>query len=271
MKPLISIILPVYNAGQYVATAIQSVLDQTYPEWELIIINDGSTDDSQKVCENFDDERITVLTQDNKGVSAARNAGLRQMKGGYFCFLDADDALTPNSIDSRVSLFLSDPELMFVDGAVEIRNENMTSVVEVRTQSFSGMPLDALLKIDNTVFFGPTWMIKRNAEIKYQFREGLTHGEDLLFYISIAHLGKYRAVKDVVYQYRQGNLSAMSDLRGLWEGYKEISQQLETIPTVNRTQSKVFKWKITSIMFKSYLGVFKPFKALGVVWDYCKL
>ncbi|MEQ8473919.1 MAG: glycosyltransferase family 2 protein [Marinoscillum sp.] len=268
---LVSIILPVYNAEQYVAKAIESVLGQTYPEWELIIVNDGSTDNSKKVCEGFDDERISVLTQNNKGVSAARNVGLKRLKGEYFCFLDADDALTPNSIESRLSLFLTDPGLMFVDGAVEIRNKDMTSVMEIRAQHFSGIPLDALLNIDNSVFFGPTWMVRKRAGVNYQFKEGLTHGEDLLFYISIAHLGRYRAVKDVVYLYRQGNLSAMSDLKGLWEGYKAISKELGSIPTVNRTQKQLFKRKITSIMFKSYLGVFKPFKALGVVWDYYKL
>lgn len=271
MKTLVSIILPVYNADQYVAVAIESVLCQTHPKWELIIVNDGSTDNSKNVCESFNDERITVLTQENKGVSSARNIGLKHIRGAYFCFLDADDALTPNSIEIRLSLFQSNPELMFVDGAVEIRNKDLTSVVEVRTLYFSGVPLEALLKIDNAVFFGPTWMIRKKTGVTYRFKEGLTHGEDLLFFISIGHLGKYEAVKEPVYIYRQGNLSAMSDLDGLWEGYKAISRELNFTTSVNRTLKKIFRKKITSIMFKTYLGFFRPFKALKVLFDFFRI
>jgi teichuronic acid biosynthesis glycosyltransferase TuaG len=104
MTKLVSIIMPVFNAGQFIEQAVQSVLDQTYGNWELLIVNDGSTDDSLHVVQKFNDERIFIFHQANRGVSAARNAGLANMRGEFFCFLDADDILPPSvSIPKKVN------------------------------------------------------------------------------------------------------------------------------------------------------------------------
>lgn len=95
MNPLISIIVPVYNARNTIERCINSVLSQTYSQFELIIIDDGSTDDSLAICEKFalSDSRIIVKHQDNKGVSAARNLGISLCKGEWISFLDSDDYL----------------------------------------------------------------------------------------------------------------------------------------------------------------------------------
>ena len=100
MNPLISIITPVYNAERYLENCIASVLAQTYPNWELLLINDGSTDNSRKICENASnkDERIKSLSKENTGVSDTRNIGLDMATGTYIMFLDADDYWCLNSI-----------------------------------------------------------------------------------------------------------------------------------------------------------------------------
>lgn len=254
MSTLISIILPVYNAQQYLRGTIESVLSQTHANWELLIIDDGSKDGSDKVNEAFTDERVRFFKQENKGVSAARNLGLSHMKGDYFCFLDADDQLTPNSLFDRLNVFLKNPSIAFVDGNIDVMNADFSKRVEIRKQTFKGEPLGALLKIDNTLFFGPTWMIKRFPNVHYQFKEGLTHGEDLLFYMTIAHLGKYTACDSTIYRYRSGNVSAMSNLDGLWNGYKTLYEEVKKLSTVSADQAVGFKKRIVSIMFKSYLG-----------------
>ena len=96
--PFISIIAPVYNIDKYVGAFIKSVLSQTYTNWELILIDDGSTDNSGKICDDFSsqDNRIKVIHQPNGGVSKARNAGIKQSKGDWMMMSDPDDLLLPD-------------------------------------------------------------------------------------------------------------------------------------------------------------------------------
>jgi glycosyltransferase involved in cell wall biosynthesis len=102
-NPLVSIIIPVYNAEKYLAECITSAIGQTWQNTEIIIIDDGSTDDSLKIAQNYSDNRnIKIITQINKGASSARNAGLKEAKGDYIQFLDADDLLSPDKIYQQV-------------------------------------------------------------------------------------------------------------------------------------------------------------------------
>ena len=96
--PLVSIIVPVYKAEAYVATCIESIQAQTCTDWELILVDDGSPDNSGQICDNyaFGDERITVIHKMNGGVSAARNDALKIAKGKYLSFVDSDDYVLPS-------------------------------------------------------------------------------------------------------------------------------------------------------------------------------
>ena len=88
---MISVIIPAYNADRTIRRCIQSVLDQTYTEWEMIIVDDGSKDDTLDICQSYDDNRIRVLHKENGGVSSARNHGLKFAQGDYIAFIDSDD------------------------------------------------------------------------------------------------------------------------------------------------------------------------------------
>lgn len=88
---MISVIIPAYNAARTVRQCIKSVLDQTYTEWEMIIVDDGSKDDTLDICQSYDDSRIRVLHKENGGVSSARNMGLKFAQGDYIAFIDSDD------------------------------------------------------------------------------------------------------------------------------------------------------------------------------------
>ncbi len=101
--PEISIIIPAYNAERWLAETIRSVLAQSHTNWELIIVNDGSTDDTLRVAYSFEDHRIQVVDQTNAGVSAARNAGLAASKGTYISLLDADDVMLPSNLSAKLA------------------------------------------------------------------------------------------------------------------------------------------------------------------------
>lgn len=106
MIPVVSIIMPAYKTGKYISLAIQSILNQTYSEWELIVIDDGSPDSLAMTVENFinSDQRIRLICQENAGVSAARNRGIETARGEYIAFLDSDDIWDPRFLEKTVEL-----------------------------------------------------------------------------------------------------------------------------------------------------------------------
>lgn len=103
MRPKVSIIIPAYNQREYLAEAIQSVCDQTYRNWELVVVDDGSTDATAEVVANFSDARIHYIYQENKGSPGARNTGIRNSRGDYLAFLDADDIYRSDKLGAQVN------------------------------------------------------------------------------------------------------------------------------------------------------------------------
>lgn len=99
---LVSVVMPVYNASRYLNESIQSLIDQTYSEWELIAVDDGSKDDSWEILNSFKDSRIKVFKRENGGQSAATNTGLKHIKGDYILFFDADDLMDKNKIKTQL-------------------------------------------------------------------------------------------------------------------------------------------------------------------------
>jgi glycosyltransferase involved in cell wall biosynthesis len=110
-NPIVSVIMPVYNQAPYIGEAIESVLRQTYTGWQLIIVNDGSTDATADVIHQYNHPRIHYQYQVNQGVSRARNVGIRAASGAYITFLDADDAMHPEKIALQVSHLQSNSDL----------------------------------------------------------------------------------------------------------------------------------------------------------------
>lgn len=107
MEPIVSVIVPVYNAEPYLERCVTSVLNQSYRSLELILVDDGSSDNSLRICEEYrrQDKRVILHHQENQGVSSARNAGMLLASGEYLTFVDADDALAPNAMETAVKLF----------------------------------------------------------------------------------------------------------------------------------------------------------------------
>lgn len=108
----ISVIMPCYNAGAHLKRGVESALDQTYGDIELIVVNDGSTDSSLGILNGINDPRIKVITQTKSGVCRARNRGLREATGGYIAFLDADDTWDKTCLEKLLGALLSDPDAM---------------------------------------------------------------------------------------------------------------------------------------------------------------
>lgn len=104
IPPLISVIVPCFNQGRYLPDALDSVLAQTYPHWECIVVNDGSTDDTRQVALEYasKDARFRYVEQENRGLSGARNRGRREVRGTHVQFLDSDDTISPEKFQLQL-------------------------------------------------------------------------------------------------------------------------------------------------------------------------
>jgi len=112
---IVSVIIPSYNCARYVEEAIESVLNQTYNYLEIIVVDDGSTDNTREVLKEYiGNGQIKYVYQENQGPGAARNTGIKCAKGDYIAFLDSDDTLTENSIEKRMNLIIRSPEVGLV-------------------------------------------------------------------------------------------------------------------------------------------------------------
>ena len=196
--PKVSIILPVYNKEEYLPTTLNSLLKQSYQDWELIVVDDGSTDASGEILERFArrDPRITLISQENRGVSAARNSGLSKAAGEWVWFVDADDVPDKNflanvfacSIDEKVGIIVGNYERLE-------KNCTVTQVeIEERGYISSGQFPNLFMKYQYyTGFWGYLWnkLINRkqllNSNVKFQ--EGLTLAEDLKFMVELYRSG----------------------------------------------------------------------------------
>ncbi len=117
MSELVSILIPCHNAAPWLAQTLESALAQTWPEKEIIFVDDGSTDGSLELARGYESRGVRVLTQPNRGASAARNAGLREARGGFIQFLDADDLLAPDKIAVQMDRLLASPPRHIASGA----------------------------------------------------------------------------------------------------------------------------------------------------------
>lgn len=122
---LISIITPLYNSERFVGQTIESVMAQTYPHWEMIVVNDGSKDKGADIVRQYvaKDKRIKLLEQPNSGCAAARNHGLREAKGRYYCFLDSDDYWDPTFLEKQLQ-FMAEHDAAIVTCSIRRVDEN---------------------------------------------------------------------------------------------------------------------------------------------------
>ncbi len=110
-NPTVSVVMPVYNVERYVTQAIRSVLDQTFADFELIVVDDGGSDDSVALCRAIADRRIRIVHQANRGLAGARNTGIAAARGEFIALLDADDAFTPEKLSLHVAHLRANPEV----------------------------------------------------------------------------------------------------------------------------------------------------------------
>ena len=215
MNPLISVVIPVYNAELLLEKCLDSILTQEYRPLEIVIVNDGSTDKSSEICKKYRDsyEGIIYIEQENRGVSAARNRGLQETRGEYITFIDSDDSIATGYFQvlyenmirehadlSLVSISDSHGRKMCVENAVVDFQQNMTDAFGDLNTSF--------------LLYGPCATLYRSDIIKkynIKFPLSLSYGEDLIFNCKYLNaVNRIICDKRILYYYCRDNQQSLS-------------------------------------------------------------
>ncbi len=198
-NPLISIIMPTFNYSSYIGEAIDSVLKQTYSNWELIIVNDGSTDDTEKIVKKYlkKDKRIRYYKNEkNIGVAKSRQKGLDNSKGKFIGHLDSDDLLYPTAIDDLVEIIISKPKIKYIYSNFEDVDIKNTKIL----RTFIGPDKFSKDHIPGWLHFG---MYEKKAAISVGgFNDFFHTCEDGYLAISLASKYKTYHVNKVLYKRR---------------------------------------------------------------------
>lgn len=217
MSDLVSIIIPVFNAEQYVRDCLESVLNQTYRNIQVIAVDDGSTDDSLRICKNVaaGTDRIVVISQQNQGVSSARNAGLHSAGGEYVMFVDSDDAVDPELCSSLLDAAQQNDSDLVISGISYFRDgeKRVSSSLPEDSADFS---LDLFQSAFDELFqkglINPPFnKIYKKSLITRLFDEQTSLGEDLLFNLDyFRNCRKITTLPKSFYRYRIGRDHTLS-------------------------------------------------------------
>ncbi len=203
-KPLVSIIIPAYNAKLYIAETINSIISQTYQNWELILVNDGSKDNTAEIIHSFlKDKRIQYHFQENAGVSVARNYGYSFSSGQYVAFLDADDLWLPHRIEKMVDKFQDEVSIGLVHSYMQVIDEH-SQLQNGVYKGKEGHILESLLLWEGCNIPAPSSiLVKRDVVEKIGgFDKDLSTAADQEFFFRVANLYKVGMCKEVLGLYR---------------------------------------------------------------------
>ncbi len=236
--PLVSVIIPAYNAERYIKSTIRSVLLQDYKNLEIIVIDDGSTDNTATVVKKLanEDKRINYIHQQNGGVSSARNHGYKLSKGKYIAFLDADDIWLPDNIGKKVEYLQSDPDTGLVHSDALLIDENDNSLEETK-QGKSGYILDDLLLWKGTCIPAPSSILVRREVLEEAgtFDTELSTSADQELFFRVAAKYKIGRVPEVTWHYRIHSQNMHSNIA--------LMERDSLLAYKKATENKLFKNK----------------------------
>ncbi len=253
--PLVSVIIPTYNNAQYVLSSIDSLLKQNYPNIEIIVVDDGSTDNTQDILFNFD-ERVKYIYQQNLGPAAARNKGILFAKGKYIAFNDADDLWAENRMFTQVAFMEKQPTYLACCGVDVWVKENFTlndspSIATTPPvtliESSTGWQYLTLLK--RIPYHIINLMLTKELAESISFDESLKCGEDYDYWIQISQKTQIAHIDQVFgfYRQRQGSITSTPRLKN--DKLRLIDATIERFGTSDKTGKSLSKKELSVIYY----------------------
>ena len=234
-KSKISVIIPVYKVEKYLNRCVESVINQTYKNIEIILVDDGSPDNCPKICDEWakKDKRIKVIHKENGGVSSARNEGLKIASGEFVQFVDSDDYIQTTFCENLVKATMSDVDLV-ISGFTIINEENHRIEKKFSAGDITSLKQDINLffeLLNANVLYSPVNKLYRKDSIKQNFQEGVHIGEDIIFVLDYLMVAKNKiiSIEDTGYIYEQNMQSATHQTRDdLFDCYLSYLDKLKT-------------------------------------------
>lgn len=206
----ISVIMSVYNAEKYLDEAINSILVQTFPYFEFIIVNDGATDNSLSVIKRYEkkDKRIRIISQENTGVTKATNRALECAVGEYIAIMDADDISVPDRFEKQITFLNDNAKYVAVGSFIEIIDNSGMPICPFSTFSQHHLIDQAHMRVEGGAISNAATMFRRSAlkAINY-YREEMHPAQDIDLFLRLAEIGQLTNVPQVLYKYRMHHLS----------------------------------------------------------------
>lgn len=197
--PKVSVIIPTYNRAPFITQALESVFAQTFKDFEIIVVDDGSTDNTQEVLKKFDGRIISIL-QENQGISPTRNRGIKLALGQYIAFLDSDDFWTPEKLEDQVKVLYANPKVGIVYSRMPIINAQGVKI-GMKPSGVSGRNFRELLEVWGDLPTS-TVMVRRECFDKAGFFDPeLQTGEDIELWIRIARHYDLHEIENKIHAY----------------------------------------------------------------------
>lgn len=259
-NPLVSIITPTYNRDDFISFAIDSVLKQTYSNFELIIVDDGSTDNTGVVVKKYlNDTRIKYIWQENRGQSVARNKGLDLSTGEYVCFLDSDNVYETTKLEIQVRILNMSPVVDIVYGSEELIDEDGKLIKKKNMRCYSGVIYEKLL-LDNFIGMNTT-LVRRKCFVEMGgFDETIKVADDydLWLRFSAKYVFHYEPVNFAQYRIMKNQIS--SDKNRRFESNKKTIQNfMDNNPLLLNVAKRRTIWSIYYVRtgrYKASIGDF---------------
>jgi len=235
-SPLISVVIPAYNAEKYVEEAIDSVLNQTFQDFEIIVVDDGSKDFTKEKVLNIADTRIRYIHKENGGPSSARNTGIKSARGKYIALLDYDDIWMPQKLERQLAKFNLEPDLGLVYSWVQSINPDGSHRFVAKPETEGWVYNDLI--IDNFQHNGSVQLIRKECfEKAGYFDESLLNVQDWEMWLRLAKYYKFGVVREILVKYRVRPDSHSKQHRKLTKAFVRIMDK--ELKTANESVRKL--------------------------------
>lgn len=226
--PKVTVVIPAYNAMAYLPGTIESVLDQTFDDFEVVVVNDGSSDEIEQWISQIKDTRVKLISQKNQGLARARNAGIACAQGDYLAFLDADDLWEPTKLEKQVRVLEENPETGLVYVWVAYIDQRGELTGRVFKHQAEGNVWQHLTE-HNIIECGSVAMVRRSClDVVGIFDENLTQynvNEDWDMWLRIAARYPFKVVKEPLVYYRQVPSSASRNWHKMEESFRIVIEK----------------------------------------------
>jgi glycosyltransferase involved in cell wall biosynthesis len=227
-QPQITVLMPAYNAGKYIREAITSVLQQSFKYFELLVVNDGSTDDTLSIALSFHDTRVIVVNKDHAGIASALNTGLKLASAPYIARFDADDVCLPTRLERQLDFLHDHPEYVLVGSDAEYILENGDFLFNFKCIAHSDEEVKGKLYV-YCPFIHSAVMYRRDEVIKASGYNVHAHNfEDYLLWTNLAKMGKMQNLREPLIKVRLNAASATIDEKWRGERFRQLKRQATT-------------------------------------------